>query len=77
MRFEYSNCNCIVVGSEVSEDSDDSEGSEDSEVSDNSEVSDDSEVSDNSSQLTPPPISQPSIPPPNNAQQTTDHKKIK
>ena len=45
MRFEYSNCNCIVVGSEGS---DNSEDSENSEVSDNSEDSDNSEVSDNS-----------------------------
>ena len=59
LRFEYSNCNCIVVGSEVSEVSEDS---------DNSEVSDNS---NNYSQLTPPPISQPSIPP---QQRSTDYR---
>jgi hypothetical protein len=48
LRFEYSNCNCIVVGSEDSEVSD---NSEDSDNSDNSEVYDNSEVSDNYSQL--------------------------
>ena len=61
MRFEYSNCNCIVVGSEGSDNSEDSENSENSEVSEDSDNSDNSE---DYSQLKPPLISQPSIPPP-------------
>lgn len=74
MRFEYSNCNCIVVDSEDSEVSDNSEDSEDSENSDNSEVSDNSKDYSQraaSSHLSPLHSS------PNNAPLTTDHKKIK
>ena len=75
MRFEYSNC--IVVGSEGS---DNSEVSEHSDNSDNSEGSDNSEVSDDSdnysqqvafSHLSTLHSS------PKNAPLTTDHKKIK
>ena len=51
-----------MVGSEGSEDSEDSEVSEDSDNSDNSE---------DYSQLKPPPISQPSIPP---QQRSTDYR---
>ena len=74
MRFEYSNCNCIVVGSEDSEVSD---NSEDSEGSDNSEDSDNSDNSDNYSQRVASSHLSTLHSSPNNAPLTTDHKKIK
>ena len=74
MRFEYSNCNCIVVDFEVSDNSEDSDNSEGSEVSDNSEVYDNS---DNYSQQVAFSHLSTLHSSPNNAPLTTDHKKIK
>ena len=71
MRFEYSNCNCIVVGSEGSD------NFEHSDNSDNSDNSEDSDNSDNYSQQAAFSHLSTLHSSPNNAPLTTDHKKIK